>query len=186
MKKIILVGAIALFGAMNAQTRFGLKAGANLSSVSNLDDSKAKFGFYAGAFANIPIAESFSIQPEVLYNGKGVGYDGPGDAKMTLDYISVPVLFQYKATPQFYLEAGPEFSFLISSKVKSDAGSADFKDFVNGFDLGIGLGAGYNFTSNFGANIRYVAGVTDIAKDNEGDSAKNGVFQLGVTYTFGK
>lgn len=187
MKKIILIGAVALFGTMNAQTRFGLKAGGNLSSVSNLDDSKAKFGFYAGAFANIPIAETFSIQPEVLYSGKGVGYDGAGDVKMNLDYISVPVFFQYKATPQFYLEAGPEFSFLVSAKVKADGDSADFRDFINGFDLGIGLGAGYNFTSNFGANLRYVAGVTDIIKDNEGgDSARNGVFQLGVTYTFGK
>ena len=189
MKKIILIGAVALFGAMNAQTRFGLKAGANLSSISNEEDSKAKFGFYAGAFANIPIAETFSLQPEVLYNGKGVAYDGPGDARMSLDYISVPVFFQYKATPQFYLEAGPEFSFLISGKAKYDGESEDVKDYISGFDFGIGLGAGYNFTPNFGANIRYVAGVTDIVKDVEGfendESYRNGVFQLGLTYTFG-
>ncbi len=185
MKKLILLAAVAVAGLSNAQT-FGLKAGANVSSVSNLDDSKSKFGFYAGAFVNVPLSESFNLQPEVLYNAKGAKSDGPGDVKLNLDYISVPVMFQYKATPQFYLEAGPEFAFLVSAKYKFDGGSEDAKDFIKGFDLGIGLGAGYDFTSNFGANIRYVAGVTDIAKENEGDAARNGVFQFGLTYKFGK
>ena len=186
MKKLILVAAIAVSGVSNAQT-FGLKAGANVSSISNTDESKSKFGFYGGAFVNIPLADTFSLQPEVLYNGKGVKSDGSDDISINLDYISVPVMFQYKATPQFYLEAGPELSFLVSAKVKADGNSADFKDFVNGFDFGVGLGAGYDFTANFGANIRYVAGVTDIVKDNEGDDAsRNGVFQLGLTYKFGK
>ncbi|RRQ46268.1 PorT family protein [Chryseobacterium sp. SC28] len=186
MKKIMLVGAIALFGAMNAQTKFGLKAGGNLSSVSNTEDNESKFGFYGGAFANMPLSASFNIQPELIYSGKGVSFDGAGDPRLNLDYISVPVFFQYEATPQFYLEAGPEFSFLISAKTKYDGASVDVKDSINGFDLGIGLGAGYNFTASFGANIRYVAGVTDILKDNEDDAYTNGVLQLGLTYTFQK
>ena len=185
MKKIILLAAAAVFGVSNAQT-FGLKAGGNVASLSNTDETKSKYGFYAGAFVNIPLADTFSLQPEVLYSGKGVRSDGLSNMSVNLDYISVPVMFQYKATPQFYLEAGPEMSFLVSAKVKADGESADFKDFVNGFDFGVGLGAGYDFTPNFGANIRYVAGVTDIVKDNDGaDSSRNGVFQLGLTYKFG-
>ncbi len=39
------------------------------------------------------------------------GILGKSETKLNLDYISVPVMFQYKATPEFYLEAGPEFSF---------------------------------------------------------------------------
>ncbi len=184
MKKLILLAAVAVFGLSNAQT-FGLKAGANVSNVSNSDDSKSKFGFYGGVFFNAPLAESFNIQPEVLYSGKGAKADG-ADISVNMDYISVPVMFQYMATPQFYLEAGPEFSFLISAKGKADGNSADVKELFNGFDMGIGLGAGYDFTSNFGANIRYVAGVTDVIKNNEGDASRNGVFQFGLTYKFGK
>ena len=183
MKKVLLVGAIALFGAMNAQT-FGLKAGMNVSSVSE-SDTKSKIGFYAGALMNAPIATNFSIQPEVLYNSKGFKFDG-ADVTANLDYISVPVMFQYNVVPQFYLEAGPEFSFLVSAKAKGGGETADIKDSFKGFDMGIGLGAGYYFTPNIGLTARYVAGFTDIIKDNPDSSVKNGVFQIGLAYKFSK
>ncbi|KIA90766.1 porin family protein [Kaistella jeonii] len=185
MKKVFLVGAIALFGAMNAQT-FGLKAGMNVSNLSNSTDAaKSKVGFYAGVLMNAPIAEKFSIQPEVLYSSKGAQSDG-GDVKLNLDYISVPVMFQYNATPSLYLEAGPEFGFIISAKLKVGGGTMDVKDTFNGFDLGIGLGAGYYFIPSVGINARYVAGVTDVVKNNPDTAVRNNVFQIGLTYKFMK
>lgn len=186
MKKVLLVGAVALFGAVNAQT-FGVKAGLNIASLSNFEDSKAKIGFNGGVFMNAPLAASFSIQPEVIYNAKGAKYDDAVDVNMNLDYISAPVMFQYQATPEFYLEAGPEFSFLMSGKLKAEDESLDIKDELNSFDFGIGLGAGYFFTSNIGVTARYVAGVTDIIKDNPSDeTVKNNVFQVGLVYKFSK
>lgn len=186
MKKLFLVGALALVGAVNAQT-FGVKAGMNISNISNSDDSKSKIGLNAGVFLNAPIAANFSIQPEVLYNSKGAKSDFEGfDLNLNLDYISVPVMFQYNATPQFYLEAGPEFSFLLSGKVKADGESEDVKESFKGFDMGIGLGAGYYFTPNIGITARYVAGVTDILDANDGDASRNGVFQVGLAYKFSK
>ena len=183
MKKLLLVGAVALFGAMNAQT-FGLKAGMNVSSVSE-SNTKSKVGFYGGVLMNAPIATNFSIQPEVLYNGKGAKSDD-GDFSLNLDYISIPVMFQYNVVPQFYLEAGPEFSFLISANAKGGGSSLDVKEFYNGFDMGVGLGAGYYFTPKVGLTARYVAGLTDIAKDRPSgsDSVKNNVFQVGLAYKF--
>ncbi|MBU4537950.1 MAG: PorT family protein [Weeksellaceae bacterium] len=185
MKKLFFVGALALFTAANAQT-FGLKAGMNVSNLTNSDGAKSKIGLNAGVFMNAPLAESFSIQPELLYNGKGAKEDGSGGATLNLDYLSVPVMFQYNATPQFYLEAGPEFSFIMSAKAKGGGATLDVKDQINSFDFGIGLGAGYYFIPNFGLTARYVAGFTDIAKDNSGDSVKNNVFQVGLAYKFGK
>ena len=183
MKKLFLVGAIALFGAMNAQT-FGLKAGMNVSSVSE-SDTKSKIGFYAGALMNAPIATNFSIQPEVLYNSKGFKFDG-ADVTANLDYISVPVMFQYNVVPQFYLEAGPEFSFLVSAKAKGGGATLDIKDNVNSFDLGLGLGAGYYFIPSVGINARFVAGLTNADKTDGGTSIRNNVFQIGLTYKFTK
>ena len=168
----------------SSPVRFGLKAGLNVSTISNYDVN-SKAGFYAGVFANIPVAQDFSVQPEVLYSGMGAKSKHDSSDKLNLDYIAVPVMFQYNALPNLYLEAGPQFGFLVSAKNKFNGGSIDVKDGTKGFDFGLGLGAGYYFTPNIGVNVRYVAGLTDIAKNRiGGDSAKNGAFQVGLAYKF--
>ncbi|MGV2450778.1 MULTISPECIES: porin family protein [Chryseobacterium] len=172
--------------ASSSPVRFGVKAGLNISTLTE-NDFNSKAGFYGGLFANIPVAQDFSFQPEVLYNGMGAKIKGTNDIKVNLDYISVPLMLQYNALPNLYLEAGPQFSFLINSKLKADSNSADAKDLFKGFDFGIGLGAGYYFTDNIGITARYVAGLTDVAKDRPDlseDKAKNGVFQVGLAYKF--
>ncbi len=178
---------------------FGVKGGMNVSSLSNdagLSDSKSKIGFNAGVFMNAPLSSEFSIQPEILYNdlGSKVTYNLPGEnnnveSSLNLGYISVPVMFQYNATPEFYLEAGPQFGFLVNANNKYKSGdkastiSLDTDDF-NTFDFGLGIGAGYWITPQFGLNVRYNAGFTDVYKDNPGDAVKNNNFQVGLAYKF--
>ena len=169
----------------SSPVRFGLKAGLNVSSLSN-SGWNSKAGFYGGVFANIPVAQDFSVQPEVLYSGMGAKAKSNSDVKLNLDYIAIPVMFQYNALPNLYLEAGPQFSFLINSKLKDSSTSIDVKDGTKSFDFGLGLGAGYYFTPNIGVNLRYVAGLSDISKNRPSgsDSVKNGVFQVGLAYKF--
>ncbi|WP_160137738.1 porin family protein [Chryseobacterium sp. c4a] len=207
MKKLILGLAVTASTLAFAQTTssspvaFGVKGGMNVSSLSKnngLDDQKSKIGFNAGVFANIPVATSLSIQPEVLYSqyGNKSDYTLAGtkySASTKLDYITVPVMFQYNALPNLYLEAGPEFGFMVSAKNKFKNESSgqssttdNFKDNLNTFNFGIGLGAGYYFTPNLGITARYVAGLTDIAKDRPSgsDAVRNNVFQVGLAYKF--
>lgn len=214
MKKLILGIAILSTSLAFAQTtttttkttsssdvRFGIKGGMNVSSLSkdgSLDDQKSKIGFNAGVFATIPVAESFSIQPEVLYTqyGSKADYTVLGtkySSSAKLDYVAVPVMFQYNFVPNFYVEAGPEFGLMVSAKnkVKNESNGAssttdNYKDDLNSFNLGIGLGAGYYFTDNIGITARYVAGVTDVAKDrpNGSDAVRNNTFQVGLAYKF--
>lgn len=219
MKKLFLGAAIAVSSLSFAQ-QFGIKGGMNVSSLSkdaSMDDAKSKIGFNAGVFMNAPIAENFSIQPELLYTQYGnkstntstvqVGANtitSKTSGSTNLDYIALPVMFQYNATPSFYLEAGPEFGLMMSGKSKGDttittkdssgnvvntqssSGSTDIKDNLNTFNFGLGLGAGYYFTPNIGLTARYVAGFTDIAKDRPSgsDAVKNNVFQVGLAYKF--
>ena len=206
MKKLFLGAAIAMSSLTFAQ-QFGIKGGMNVSSLSNdagLEDSSSKIGFNAGVFLNAPLAANFSIQPEVLYNNLGskvtlTDFDINNDNYTAeyarhLDYISVPVMFQYNATPSFYLEAGPQFSFLLDARDKykstkngstTDSDTRDLnKDAFNTFDFGLGLGAGYWITPKLGINARYNAGFTDIYKENNGDSVKNNNFQVGLAYKF--
>ncbi|ROH99732.1 porin family protein [Chryseobacterium daecheongense] len=208
MKKLILGLAVTASSLAFAQTTkssspvaFGIKAGMNVSSLSKdegLDDQKSKIGFNGGVFANIPVASSFSVQPELLYSqyGSKAEYTILGDkysSSTNLDYLTVPVMFQYNALPNLYLEAGPEFGFMLSAKNKvknettgNSSTTEDFKDDLNTFNFGIGLGAGYYFTPNIGLTARYVAGLTDIAKDRPSgsDAVKNNVFQVGLAFKF--
>ena len=203
MKKLFLGAAVAMSSLAFAQ-QFGAKAGLNVSSLSkdaNLSDQGSKIGFNAGLFANFPIAESFSVQPELIYTQYGEKYDyvmPVTDERYSgsthLDYVALPVMLQYNVTPSFYLEAGPELGLLVSAKDKAKnettgetlAESDNYKDSLNGFNVGVGLGAGYFFTPNIGVTARYVAGFTDIYKDgqNAGDAVKNNVFQAGLAYKF--
>src|SRR5690606_23253190 len=124
MKKLILGLALTAgtfaFAQQTGNTSsnpvtFGVKGGMNVSSLSNgadLSDSKSKIGFNAGVFANIPLASSFSVQPEVLYNDLGskvtreysvLGNNYKSEYSRNLGYVAVPVMFQYNATPEFFL-----------------------------------------------------------------------------------
>jgi outer membrane immunogenic protein len=214
MKKLILGIALTAGSLAFAQTttstpntstnpvRFGIKGGMNVSSLTNqsgLDDQGSKIGFNAGVFANIPIASSFSIQPEVLYSQYGDKFDETvlGNRYSFArhhDYIAVPVMFQYNFIPNLYVEAGPEFGFMVNAKekLKNETNnntineSGDYKDSLNKFNFGLGIGAGYYFTDNIGITARYVAGLTDIAKDrpSNSDAIRNNVFQVGLAFKF--
>lgn len=199
MKKLVLGLAIAT-GSLAFSQHYGVKAGLNLSSISkdgDFSDSRGKAGFYAGVFMNAPLAENFSIQPEVIYNNVGAKVDKNTNTNLNLDYISVPVMFQYNVVPEFYLEAGPQFSFLVNSKFKSSnqtiekvANYFNNKDNYNSFDFGLGLGAGFNINEHFGINARYVAGFTDLTKNGSVDMAnkdgknRNNTFQVGLSARF--
>ncbi|AZI22928.1 PorT family protein [Chryseobacterium taklimakanense] len=201
MKKLFLGAAIAVSSLTFAQ-QFGAKAGVSVSSLSEdatLSDQKSKVGFNAGLFMNAPLGQNFSIQPELLYSQYGDKAEATVASNKysytrSLDYITVPVMFQYNATPEFYLEAGPELGFLVSAKnkVKNETTgntvteTSNYKDDLNGFNFGLGLGAGYYFTPNIGLTARYVAGFTDIAKDRPSgsDAVRNNVFQAGLAFKF--
>lgn len=200
MKKIFLGLAVAA-GSLAFGQQFGVKAGANFASLSDDGDftNKSKTGFYAGVFMNAPLGENFSIQPEILYSDKGAKTTIANNAASyttNLGYISVPVMFQYNFVPQFYLEAGPEFNFLVNASQKDVVGNTSnmYKvsiDNYKGFDFGIGVGAGYYFIPQLGITARYVAGMTSVGKEYvvagqtiSSNNMKNNIFQVGLAYKF--
>lgn len=199
MKKQLLSICIVLGTMAFAQSsdgpRFGIKAGGNLSGISG-SEMKSKFGFYAGAFVNVPISDVFSLQPEIIYSQQGAKVKGDYEMatytiknmQQNFGYINVPVMLQYNATPEFYLEAGPEFGFLINAQAKGDINGQTYKgnnkDSFRTFNFGAGIGLGYKFAPNIGINARYVAGLTDTLKFGLGETSKNTNFQLGVNYYF--
>ena len=189
MKKIILtVGAIFACSFANAQDKedmsFGIKGGLNISSVTNLDGASSLTGFHIGGFAEFKVGDKFTVQPELLYSTQGAKYDG---GKTNLDYINIPIMFKYYVADAFSLEAGPQIGFLISGKLKPDSGtSVDVKSAYKSTDFDLDFGAGYDFTDNISAAIRYNLGLAQLQKVlPSGKSAShNSVFQVSLCYRF--
>ena len=207
MKKI-LIAAIALFigsGAFAQDVRVGIKAGANLSTVTNTDyPAKMKFGFHVGGFLDFKFNERFSLQPELLYSAQGVNvefttveYDDNDNghnvnifSSTSFDYVNVPVLLKINITEGFSAEIGPQIGFLIGAtqKGKKDGvlvHSESLKKYCNTIDITALAGLSYTFAKNFVVSARYGLGLTKIYKEDDGaDNVKNSVIQLSVGYKF--
>lgn len=208
MKKIILSAAAVLaFGFANAQeVKYGAKVALNVASLTgDVEGASTLIGFQIGGFAEIKLSEKFSFQPELMYSAQGGNQEysedfGDGDffkaeSELKLAYLNIPLMAKYYATPKLSFEFGPQIGFLLSAKNEgtftetfegetfSESGSEDVKEFANSVDFGLNLGAGYDFTENISAGLRYNFGLTDIYKESD-DSVKNGVFSVSVGYKF--
>lgn len=211
MKKMILLPALLLLGAtikVSAQAdakstsvHFGLRAGANVSTIIKSGDEDfstgSKVGFNAAAFLELPIASVFSIQPELQYSQKGFKASGsflgaPYEYKQTINFIEVPVLAKLKPAPGFGIVVGPQFSFRTSTSTKFTVNNASYESEVEddndnlrknilGGVIGIEAGA-----KNFVASLRYNIDF----QNNNGDGTsstpkyKNQVIALGVGIIF--
>ena len=188
MKKVFLFVVCAVsFAVASAQVSFGIKGGANLANLSgeDVEDNKAKIGFHVGGLVQIPVATSFSVQPELYYSDQGAKFEEEGDDyNLNLGYLNVPVLAKYTSTSGFYGQTGPQLGFLMSAKVKADGEKVDVKDSFKSTDFSWVFGLGYQTSSNVGIDLRYNLGLGNIA-DSDDAKVKNSVFQLGVYYVFG-
>ncbi len=204
-----------LFISLNAQEtnfKFGIKGGGNYAKYTvdltstGMDPSefKRKIGFYFGGFVGIKVNEKIKIQPEVLFALQGAkilteGIElrgGPNEIPIAGDFeanidesiIIAPIAMQYFFTENFYMEAGPQFGYIIN--IKENIKENPFEEFgvnnttiyflsdYNKLDFELLIGAGYKLSNNLGLNSRFLFGLTE-----RGDSMKASVFNLGIEYT---
>lgn len=184
----VLVVLVATSSSVFAQeVNIGIKGGLNSYTIGgdDTDDIDGKLGYNVGLLGHIHLSERFGLQPEIMYSTQGAkASDGNGDVKISLDYINVPVLFQYMYDNGFRIQAGPQVGFLTSAKAKADGVTVDLDESFNTIDFGLSLGASYvHPASGFGVDARYNLGLSNI---NEDDSSKNynRGFQIGVFYLF--
>lgn len=199
-----MAAAFGFATASYAQTSYGLKAGvtfpkltASGGSISYTTD--AATGFYLTGYADVPVASNFSFQPGLSLQNKGgkfstndfIDLEDDQSATMNLMYIEVPLNFVYNipaGAGNVFLGAGPYAAYGASVKVKSgsfsESGSFDEAD-LKPFDAGVNFLGGYKLANGFLINAGYGLGLTNIAKDTDGDgSLKNKVFSVGIGFQF--
>jgi hypothetical protein len=182
--------------------KFGVKGGLNLSNlyVDDADDENLKLGFNLGLYAKIPVTRGFSIQPELIYSGKGakLTYNnfvlGKGEYRFNLNYVEVPVLAVVNIASNINLQAGGYVSYLAAANIKDmkDDGTInnirDLKaDNFNRFDYGLVGGVGVD-VMNFTIGARYNYGLKEVGESGLSGQltkdSKNSVISLYVGIGF--
>jgi len=182
MKKLLFfVMALFMVGsAFSQEVRFGVKAGVNLASLSDVESSGSgisikvfekdgmAIGYHGGVFANIGFGKFIGFQPELLFSMQGgkhkmgqlfSGMDDFGDMDLEIDGPAPKVSYQlgYVALP-LLLEIKP----------------------VDNLGILVGPQVGYNLTrsatSSFGGEKETISG-----KDFDNDFLELKKFDAGVT-----
>lgn len=174
-----------------AQFRLGIKGGANITKVEGVSfRDEFRYGYHLGGFAEIGLGKKFSLQPEVLFNQyqtradssfrsvyeNAVNFSQYRDVK--LNYLSIPVMLNYKVGSLLTLQAGPQFGILMDqSKNLLQNGRDAFK---NG-DFSMAGGAVINI-AKIRLTGRYFAGLNNISDISDKNKWRNQGFQLSLGF----
>lgn len=169
MKKILLfaclvAGSLTTFAQTNDKfATFGIVGGLNFAQLhlsDNNSSATANTGtlttFAIGGFADLKLSDKFSLQPMLLYSGKGGQNTESGvSIKSKIFYLEVPVNLVYHlpvSFGNFYLAAGPYFSYGLSAKV---TGSAE----GNSSTIDVGFGNDDESYQRTDAGIDFIIGL---------------------------
>ena len=202
-KLTIVVGAFFITCAVNAQTKFGIKAGPNFANWTvkfegeKDNEYKSRTGFHFGAVIDHSISEKFSIQPQLLFVSKGPGIEHEDHTdNVVLNAIDIPINFLYKApagSGKFFIGGGPNLGFNLSAEIKSDEEENEKIDIgskegeLKGFDFGVNLLAGYELSNGLFFSANYTPGITNLENPPSGVDLikRSNYFGISIGYFFG-
>lgn len=142
MKKVLFaIAALCMLMTLpaQAQIRFGLKGGANISGLEGstanevLGDLKNEINnatnYHIGALVQIGMGKFFTLQPELQFTTKGAtlqkepiipGVEMPTDITLSTSYLELPINLQagirLGKLARVYLQAGPYASLLLAEE----------------------------------------------------------------------
>jgi len=198
MNRILLSLIIAPLFSLSATAQFsyGIKSGISLASMSNIEQSKFRTGYFAGGVAEYSFCNYFGLQTELLYSLQGVQFNGEttvGDmmgikteGALRINYINIPLLAKFRVMEGLWAEAGPQFGFAVMAKSKLDMvdhESMGFhkmdRDTYKTHDTSLAFGFSVGCSEKVRLVARYQLGLTDVTS-----GSRNRVLQLGLDYRF--
>ena len=146
---ILIISLIAYIpNSIGQKLSIGPMAGVNISSISDVDNSKSLTGLNAGLFLNYSVNENLGFGLKGLFSQLGTGVENT-DNHTRLNYIQLPLSVVYffgergnTIRPKVFI--GPYLGFLMSAQ---DQDGKDLPDnLFNSTDLGGQIGAGFNYS----------------------------------------
>lgn len=215
MKNYLLIIALLLGGKAMAQSenpywsnqtfRGGPILGMNFSQVDgDTDGGVHKVGIHAGVGSYVSLSQRAGMQLDILFSQKGSRFaretSSPSAGayfvqyKMKLNYIEIPLSFQYYYNPDIHFGLGASFNRLLSSDESwlSLLGWRTFDSEVFPFEKNSWdgfLSASYRLTDAIRVEVRYQRSLTPIRTIvntppdfSNGPSQRNNLFVLRLGY----
>ena len=158
-----------IVNSANAQD-WGIRAGANFSTLSN-SNASSQTGYYAGVYRQFGIIPKFFyIQPELQFSKQGFDTDL---STVDLNYIHLPIVARVYVLKLLSFETGPQFGFLVSD----NADNYDFNSMDTSWDFGMSI----NLPFRLSIDARYITGLNELI---DGSDSKSQVVQVGASFRF--
>lgn len=188
---LLLIAGLLIAQASMAQLNLGIKGGANITKIEGKSfKDEFQYGYHLGGFAEIGLGGKLAIQPEVLFNQYQTSVDSSfknvyqgavnfsNYKNVKLNYLSIPLLVNYKVGSLLTLQAGPQVGILLDqSKNLLENGQEAFKT----GDFSMVGGAVINI-SKLRLTGRYIVGLNNISDVSQQEKWKTQGFQLSVGF----
>lgn len=195
MKKLLstlmVIACLALAIPAQAQIKFGVKAGLNVSKLHPSETIVSKdnrAGFFVGPTAEftLPLL-GLGIDGSVLYNQFGVDSEEGTSTKKSIEIpINLRWTVGFSSLVGAYVAVGPQFGFNVGDRWFDEV--CEFKKNTTSFNVGAGLkllghlqvGANYNFALKDNGKI-YRGDIEDLTTIG---GFKQNTWQVSVAYLF--
>jgi hypothetical protein len=153
----------------NSQFQFGIELGTGMQTTTNCPvKTKPRLAFMGGIWVQIKVSKRWTMHAELtnISKGTGLGLHQPkyGDYWLNLNYLEVPILFQYNKQ-NVYFEFGPSLAALINSGEYTNGGvlhyHADLYPFCKK-DFSFNLGAGFVLNEKWCVGLRLIHSILPI------------------------
>ncbi len=194
---VVLVAATLVAIPAQAQFKFGLKGGLNITDMSlssdELFETSNRAGFFIGPTVKftLPIV-GLGIDASALYDQREAKVKGT-DKKLKQQAINIPINLRYDiglgSLAAIYLAAGPQFGFNIGDKHQTLIEDvADWKLNTSNFSVNVGAGVMLLSHLQVGANYNIVCGKTGEVTVFDGVKevvrGRSNTWQISLAYYF--
>ena len=207
MKKILslvfIVAAMMYATSANAQVKFGLKGGLNVTSMSfseDVFDASNKTGFFVGPMVKVTVPiVGLSFDAAALYDQKEAKVKANGDdyeltgKNVKQQSINIPVNVRYgfglSSLANAFVFAGPQWGINVGDKNFKWADKASYSLKKSNFSVNVGAGvtllshlqisANYNIACGKTAEVNLLNGVGKAI-----DKSNNNSWQIALGYWF--
>ena len=165
MKKLMMILLVAVAVAMpsQAQVKFGLKGGLNLTNMTfsesgAKDAVKNKAGFFVGPTVKftLPVV-GLSLDAAALYDQRSAKYEGSNETLKTQS-IQVPINVRYGvglgSVVNLFAFAGPQFGFNVGDKHQSIVNDA-MEWTLKGSNISANVGLGATLLDHLQVTVNY-------------------------------